>query len=204
MARIQHVPSFGVRALFLAGALVAAPVAAEAALIATLSQISPFPTTYSVNVDFIPMIGSPLGSVTGVVEAVDLGSTSGCEASDFAGFAAGSVALLQRGACTFEIKALNAEAAGAIGVLVFNSPDAAVFLGSLVATGTFTGNIPVFGTTTALGGEFASVPSGLVVGMSLIEAPVTETPEPATAALFGLTVASLAIRHRARGGRRGV
>ena len=30
------------------------------------------------------------------------GSTSGCEAADFAGFFAGNIALIQRGTCTFE------------------------------------------------------------------------------------------------------
>src|SRR5919112_5411985 len=47
-------------------------------------------------------------------------STSGCEATDFAGFPAGSVALIQRGTCTFGQKVQNAEAAGAIGAIIFN------------------------------------------------------------------------------------
>ena len=55
------------------------------------------------------------------------GSTSGCEAADFAGFPAGNVALIQRGTCTFIDKAVNAEAAGASAVIIFNegnsSPD---------------------------------------------------------------------------------
>ena len=40
-------------------------------------------------------------------------NTSGCEASDFAGMPAGSVALVQRGTCGFNVKVLNAQAAGA-------------------------------------------------------------------------------------------
>ena len=32
-------------------------------------------------------------------------STSGCEADDFMGFPTGNIALLQRGTCTFELKA---------------------------------------------------------------------------------------------------
>ena len=47
-------------------------------------------------------------------------STSGCEDADFAGFAAGDVALVQRGTCTFAEKAVNAQEAGASGVVVFN------------------------------------------------------------------------------------
>ena len=65
------------------------------------------------------------GDVTANVEAVDLtlppsadpnGSTSGCEASDFAGFTAGDVALVQRGTCSFGDKVANAQAAGASAV----------------------------------------------------------------------------------------
>ncbi len=47
-------------------------------------------------------------------------STSGCEAEDFASFAAGSVALVERGTCPFGDKVQNAVDAGAVGVLIFN------------------------------------------------------------------------------------
>ena len=39
---------------------------------------------------------------------------------DFAGFPVGSIALIQRGGCSFALKALNAEAAGASAVIIFN------------------------------------------------------------------------------------
>ena len=49
-------------------------------------------------------------------------TTTGCEATDFAGQNfTGSVALIRRGGCTFEQKHLNAAAAGAIAVLVSNN-----------------------------------------------------------------------------------
>lgn len=72
------------------------------------------------------MVYSGSGTVTAPVQAVDTtgapaASTSGCEAEDFAGFTAGSVALLQRGTCTFGVKAANAQAAGASAVLIFNT-----------------------------------------------------------------------------------
>ncbi len=58
---------------------------------------------------------------------LDLGlgnaSTSGCEASDFAGLdftGENDIALMQRGACAFGDKALNAQAAGAEGAIIFN------------------------------------------------------------------------------------
>jgi hypothetical protein len=47
-------------------------------------------------------------------------SASGCSPNDFAGFTAGNIALIQRGSCNFGVKVLNAEAAGASGVVIFN------------------------------------------------------------------------------------
>ena len=56
---------------------------------------------------------------------------------DFAGFPAGSIALVQRGGCTFAVKAHNAEAAGAEAVIIFNqgnTPDReALIVGTLAA-----------------------------------------------------------------------
>src|SRR6476661_343219 len=47
-------------------------------------------------------------------------STSGCTAADFSGFVSGRIALIQRGGCNFGVKVLNAQAAGATGVIIFN------------------------------------------------------------------------------------
>ena len=48
-------------------------------------------------------------------------STSGCEATDFpAAVGDNSVALIQRGTCTFSVKAANAEAAGYAAAIIFN------------------------------------------------------------------------------------
>ncbi len=46
---------------------------------------------------------------------------TGCNASDYAAFPAGAIALVERGTCTFYQKAAVARAAGASGVLIFNS-----------------------------------------------------------------------------------
>jgi Zn-dependent M28 family amino/carboxypeptidase len=92
-------------------------------------RISPNPATFVDGVDFGTIQYSGSGNVTAQLVAVDLvvppvgpanGNTSGCEAADFAGFPAGAIALLQRGTCTFRIKADNAAAAGAIAVVIFN------------------------------------------------------------------------------------
>jgi PA domain-containing protein len=40
--------------------------------------------------------------------------------ADFSGFVPGRIALIQRGSCFFGVKVLNAQAAGATGVTIFN------------------------------------------------------------------------------------
>ena len=91
-----------------------------------LQQTAPGTITYVEDVDFGVIDQSDPGDVTAAVTGVDLQfglgntSTSGCEAADFAGFPVGNIALLQRGVCTFELKAENAAAAGAVGIVIFN------------------------------------------------------------------------------------
>jgi Zn-dependent M28 family amino/carboxypeptidase len=85
-------------------------------------------------------------------------SSSGCTAGDFSGFVAGRIALIQRGACNFGVKVLNAQAAGATGVIIFNegNPDRTdVLSGSLVdAAGTpIIPTIPVSFTSFAIGSD---------------------------------------------------
>jgi Zn-dependent M28 family amino/carboxypeptidase len=134
-------------------------------------RVSPNPVTYVPGDDFGTMTYSGSGDVTGTVQAVDLvlppgatpnTSTSGCEASDFAGLTAGNVALIQRGTCTFEVKAQNAQDAGASAVLIFNEGQEGrteAIIGTLGRTG-FT--IPVLGTSFAVGAELAGLPGAVV------------------------------------------
>jgi len=128
-------------------------------------QVSPAPASYVDGVDFASMTYSPNGDVTANVVAVDLtlpptpapSSTSGCEASDFAGFPAGAIAMVQRGTCTFEQKAVNAVAAGAAAVVVFNEGQpgrTAAVAGTLSQPQTHTA--PVIGTTFAIGEDLAN------------------------------------------------
>jgi aminopeptidase Y len=121
--------------------------------------------------EFATMNLSGKGDVTATVQGVDLKlppgsapntSTSGCEAADFAGFTRGNIALLQRGSCSFQVKAENAQAAGAAGVIIFNE-------GQEGRTETLRGNLgaptvklPVVGTSFAVGEDLAS-PAGTVV-----------------------------------------
>jgi Zn-dependent M28 family amino/carboxypeptidase len=103
---------------------------------------------------------SGAGTVTGKIVAVDVnipplpapGSTSGCEADDFdeAAFTGtNDIALIQRGTCTFGVKALNAQEAGAEAVIIFNEGQAGrtdLLVGTLGAPEV---TIPVVGASYA-------------------------------------------------------
>ncbi len=126
-----------------------------------LQQVAPNTITYVENTDFGLITQSDRGDVTANVTAVDLQlgigntSTSGCEDADFANFPAGNIALLQRGTCTFEIKAETAAAHGAIGIVIFNQGNSAAEdrnnIPAVTLTANNTSGIPVLGTTYALG-----------------------------------------------------
>jgi len=128
---------------------------------AEFSQLAPDPVDYALTDQFYPMDFSGEGDVSAPATAVDVNvtgdhaSTSGCEAEDFTGFTAGNIAIIQRGSCSFAIKAANAEAAGASGVVIFNQGNdvpgddrLGVIFGTLGAIGT---GIPVVGTSYEIG-----------------------------------------------------
>jgi Zn-dependent M28 family amino/carboxypeptidase len=133
-----------------------------------LQQVAPNQITYVEGTDFGAITQSDRGDVTANVTPVDLQlgigntSTSGCEASDFAGFPAGNIALLQRGFCTFELKAENAAAAGAVGIVIFNQGNTAAEdrnnIPAVTLTANNTSGIPVIGTTYALGVTLSQTP----------------------------------------------
>ncbi len=123
----------------------------------TFERVSPGPTTYTegAGADYTPMTYSGSGNVTAGVSTV-IGF--GCNATDFAGFPAGNIALISRGACTFAIKAGNAQASGASAVVIYNNTGGP--LNGTLGAPNFT--IPVLGTTQAIGQENAAlVPGGL-------------------------------------------
>ncbi|MGN9781612.1 M28 family metallopeptidase [Nonomuraea sp. ZG12] len=137
--------------------------------------------TYGFFSDYVAMGDSPAGSVSGQTQAVDVvlppgvpnSSTSGCEASDFDGFVAGRIALMQRGTCNFRVKVDNAMAAGAAGAIVFNEGqegrtevDLNPVLGGPGVT------IPSFFTSFAVGQELAATAGGSV---TMNWDPVSET-----------------------------
>jgi Zn-dependent M28 family amino/carboxypeptidase len=106
---------------------------------ATLEQLTPIQATYETGV----FTGSGDGEVEGPVYPVDINlegdraNTSGCEPEDFAGIdlsGPNDIVLVQRGTCFFAEKAVNAEAAGAEAVIIFNQGDTPDREGLIVAT----------------------------------------------------------------------
>lgn len=128
-----------------------------------LAQITPDAKVYNTG-ELGVMAYSGSGEITGTVAAVDVispvgtapdTSTSGCEAADFAGFTAGSIALMQRGTCHFHVKVANAMEAGASAAIIFNEGQAGrtgLYGGSL-GEDNFDAPIPTVSTSYVVGQE---------------------------------------------------
>ena len=108
---------------------------------AVLRQLTPTQDEYETGV----FTGSGSGEVQGNVIPVDIdltptgGSTSGCEAADFAGLdwsGDNDIALVQRGTCFFGTKAYYAEQAGAEAVIIMNEGNTPDRSGLIVADAT--------------------------------------------------------------------
>jgi Zn-dependent M28 family amino/carboxypeptidase len=135
-----------------------------------LEQTSPTAKTYTPGTDFVTFQPSPAGEVTAQVQAVDLvlpptpapSSTSGCEASDFAGFVAGRIALVQRGTCPFATKVQNAGQAGASGLIVFNEGQPGRTDPFPLDIGEWRAGIPMVFSSFAVGNELAATPGAVV------------------------------------------
>jgi hypothetical protein len=131
----------------------------------TFREVSPTSHDYAVVTEWNP--GQSTGTTTADVQPAGgiiipptptSSSTSGCTAADFSGFVSGRVALIQRGGCNFGVKVLNAQAAGASGVIIFNEGNpgrTAVLSGSLIdAQGNrIVPTIPVAFTSFAAGDD---------------------------------------------------
>ena len=122
----------------------------------SMRENSPASHDYALVTDWNP--GRSQGTATadvqpagGTVIPSPGGSASGCADSDYAGFVAGRIALVQRGTCTFDQKVATAQAHGASGVIIFNEGNdptrTGVFNGSLSSVP----SIPVAFTSTAIG-----------------------------------------------------
>lgn len=117
----------------------------------TLDQTAPVPITYEPNADFFTMTYSGAGDVTARTVRPD---SFGCDAGDFdrANFS-GRIALILRGGCSFVLKATNAEAAGAAGVIVYNDEERQdPFIGTLGGPDVA---VPVVATSFTIGEDLA-------------------------------------------------
>lgn len=138
---------------------------------ATLERTAPSRTTYTVLRDHRPLAFSGAGSASAAVTAVDLNlegdrsTTSGCEASDFAGFRHGDIALVQRGTCPFAAKVDHAVAAGASAVVVLNQGDEPGRRGLFAGTLGRQAAVPVVATTFELGAEWSAPGTRLVLAV---------------------------------------
>jgi peptidase M28-like protein/PA domain-containing protein len=133
-----------------------------------LSEVSPIPHDYALNGEWNP--GQSTGTTTADLQPAGgivipptptPSSSSGCTMGDFSGFVPGRIALIQRGTCFFGEKVLNAQAAGASGVIIFNegNPDrTAVFAGSLqdAAGNPIIPTVPVAFTSFEIGSNLLS------------------------------------------------
>ena len=147
------------------------PVAVTFNFPAVLRQLTPVAATYETG----PFTGSGNGTVQGRVIPVDINlappraTSSGCEASDFAGLdfsGPADIALVQRGTCNFGNKALNADNAGAEAVIIFNQGNSPDREGLIVANAstlndgtTVVHTIPVVGASFAQGVALAQAGS---------------------------------------------
>jgi Zn-dependent M28 family amino/carboxypeptidase len=153
-------------------------------------RVSPDPTSYveATDGDFLTMkysgsgdFTAPLALAGGITIPSPGGSESGCSATDFANFPAGSIALIQRGTCPFRTKAENAQVAGAVGVVIFNEgnddPDDDRFGPVNGTLDPPQDDIPVIGTSFFVGQELYDLAQAGPVNVHLkVDADVVTTP----------------------------
>ena len=142
----------------------------------SLKQVSPTPTG-TITTTIMSYSGS--GSVTATVSV--LPTVTGCSTADFAGFTAGNIALISRGACSFATKATNAQAAGASAAVIYNNAPGPLN-GTLGAD--FTLNFVVTAVEQTVGQQLAAIPSLVLSvnastrrGSATTSNIIAETPE---------------------------
>ncbi len=150
---------------------------------ATFERTAPTARTFANPDEFQVMEYAGSGDVSGTAVPIDVvlppgaapnSSTSGCEAADFPASVTGNIALLQRGTCPFAQKVENAQAAGAVGAVVFNEgqPGRDTTLAGTLGEDT-TATIPAVGTSFAIGNELAAAGTAVHIVTSTKITPTT-------------------------------
>jgi subtilisin family serine protease len=101
---------------------------------------------------YVQAVAAPTAPLSGSAPITTVPDTLGC-AAEAPGSLAGKIALIKRGSCTFFVKASNAQAAGAIGVVLYNNGPG--FVNPTVA-GTSPITIPVVAIQLADGNAIAA------------------------------------------------
>lgn len=140
---------------------------------ATLTENSPGSAAYEVDqMEFSP--NSAVGGVTG--NLVTPANALGCTAADWSGIdASEQIALVSRGTCPFADKAVNAAAAGAVGVVIYNNVADVQLFGTLGAEGLV--DIPVAGIRQADGQALVTALAAGDVNVTLDLTSHTEVAE---------------------------
>lgn len=111
------------------------------------------------------MTFGPSGDVTANVVKVN---NLGCAVDDFPAGVSGQIALISRGTCPFADKAANAQTAGAVGAIIYNTEPNTPLSGTLGGDGDYA---PVVGITKEAGeGIVAKLGNGTVEGTLFIDA----------------------------------
>ena len=83
------------------------------------------PNQPPISIGFNQAAAAPAAPTSGTYPLAKTGTPTtlddGCTAAQFAGFPAGNVALIRRGTCSFNIKSVNAQNAGAAAVIIYNN-----------------------------------------------------------------------------------
>ena len=146
------------------------PVCEGTSTVLTVNVTNVTPTISYLNLSSVPQLANMNAATFGVpvtspFPGVLLNTGSNGCAAFAAGSLTGKIALIQRGACAFAIKAQNAQDAGAVAVILYNN-----VAGNILPGGTAPGvTIPVYGITQADG-------LALIAAMTANEVNVTLSP----------------------------
>ena len=137
-----------------------APLALGRPMVLQISAPTGAAGEYSFNQSGSPIPATPANFNGSIVAAVTGANNQGCAEFDNAAAVSGHIALIDRGTCAFDVKATNAIAAGATGVIIANNA-----AGTIVPA--ITMNIPVISVTQAVGTTFKANLTGLSGGLAL-------------------------------------